>query len=232
MRLVVGCPVLYRQWILDDWFDHVERACKRAEVEPAFAFVGDEILDPSFEIIERRAPRALIDVEPVTRPDDYREWNQDRYQVMVGLRNRLLALVRNAAPDVFLSLDSDILLHPDALKLVLEDLEAGVFAAVGSRCFMTQTGRSCPSWGRLGPHGQLQRYDAEGYFPVQVIMAIKAMLPAAYQVDYELHAQGEDIGWSLACERASLKLGWDGRVVSKHVMTPNLLKLTDPRVGF
>lgn len=232
MRLVVGCPVLYRQWILEDWFDHVEAACERAAVEPIYAFVGDQILDPSFDIIDRRAEQVVVDVESVTRPDDHREWNQDRYRVMVDLRNRLLGLVRGVAPQVFLSLDSDILLHPDALKLLLEDLEAGVFAAVGSRCFMTQTGRSCPSWGRLGPHGQLQRHDAEGYFPVQVVMAIKAMLPAAYLVDYELHAQGEDIGWSLACERVGLKLGWDGRVASKHVMAPDLLRLRDPRVGF
>jgi hypothetical protein len=232
MKVVVGCPVLYRQWIMNDWFDHVERAFEKVDVEPVYAFVGDQILDPTFEIIDRRAKQVVVDVEPVTRPDDHREWNQGRYRTMVDLRNRLLRLVRAATPQVFLSLDSDILLHPDAVALLLEDLEGGLYDAVGSRCFMTQTGRSCPSWARLGPHGQLHRYDAAGFFPVQVIMAIKAMTRPAYLVDYELHAQGEDIGWSLAAGRAGVRLGWDGRVASKHVMAPELLHLRDPRCGF
>jgi hypothetical protein len=48
-------------------------------------------------------------------------------------------------------------------------------------------------------------------------------------VDYEFSAQGEDIGWSLACERAGLKFAWDNRFVSKHVMAPEHLGRIDPR---
>jgi hypothetical protein len=116
--------------------------------------------------------------------------------------------------------------------LLMDDMEADPWDAIGSRCYMTTTGRNWPSWGRLSPRGHLQRYDAEGYFPVDVIMAIKLMRPAAYQIDYQSHAQGEDIGWCLACHRAGLRLAWDGRVASKHVLQPHLLHRLDPRVGY
>lgn len=232
--VAIGCPVAHRSWILDAWFDHVETACKIAGIEPVYVFVGDNRPegDKSFEVIYRRVPHVLTDFTPNAKGTDAREWNQARYKTMVGLRNQLLQLVRGLDVDLFLSLDSDILVHPDALANLLDDMTDDDYDAVGGKCFMTQTGTTCPSWARLSPSNQLQRYDTNGYFPVQIIMAIKLMRPSAYRVDYELHSQGEDIGWSLACQRAGLKFGWDGRVGSKHVLAPHLLHQLDARVGY
>jgi hypothetical protein len=97
---------------------------------------------------------------------------------------------------------------------------------------MQPAGTMAPSWARLSYSQGLDRSDSQGYFQVQIIMAIKMMGPDAYAIDYEPHAQGEDIGWSLACERAGLQLAWDGRVASKHVMDPRQLHRRDPRVGY
>lgn len=230
--VAVGCPVAHRAWVLDAWFDHVEAACEAADVEPRYVFVGDPERDRSFKVIGRRATECDVIAVPNGKGDDVRRWDQGRYRQMVELRNLLLGLVRDIGPSFFLSLDSDILLHPDVLNVLLEDMEKDDYDAIGGRCFMTQTGRSCPSWARLSPRGALQRYDSDGYFAAQIIMAIKLMRPTAYHIDYELHIQGEDIGWSLACQRAGLKLGWDGRLASKHVLAPHLLNLLDPRVGF
>lgn len=231
--VIVGCPVSHRQWALDGWFDHVDAAAKVAGVEVGFVFVGDARHDRSFEVIERRAPDAVIGQAVSLRSTDVRDWGRPgRYAEMVVVRNQLLGLVRELDPDVFVSLDSDIMIHPDALGLLVEDLAAGTWDAVGGKCFMTQAGTRFPSWARFGRSGGLERYDSDGCFTVDVIMAIKAMSRTAYRVDYALHPQGEDAGWSVACRRAGLKLGWDGRVASKHVMAPHLLGHRDPRVGF
>jgi hypothetical protein len=229
--LMIGCPVAHRAWVLDRWFDHIEMAAKNAFVEPEFVFVGDP-KDRSFEVIRRRAGDFTLVEVPNGKGDDTRVWNQDRYRVMVDLRNRLLGAVRDLQPDYFLSLDSDILLHPFVLDSLLDDMAKDTYDAVGAKTYMTQTGTNCPSWARLSTRGDLQRYDTEGYFPCQVIMAVKMMRASAYGVDYELHVQGEDIGWSLACQRAGLKLAWDGRYGSKHVLAPHMLHCRDPRVGF
>lgn len=231
-RIAIGCPVAHRSWILDAWFEHLSEACSRSNVEPQFVFAGDPE-DRSFEIIERYAPGYRVAYAPNTKPDDRRDWTSPhRYPEMVKLRNSVLAVVRGLDVSFFLSVDSDILLHPDVLQMLLADMDADPWDAIGARCYMTPTGRQCPSWGQMSSQGYLQRADADGYFPVEVIMAIKLMRPSAYWVDYETHVHGEDIGWSLACQRAGLKLAWDGRLASKHVLAPHLLHRLDPRVGF
>lgn len=233
MDLVVGCPVLRREWILEPWFEHVDRSAKLAGITPHFAFVGDLENDPSFGIIDRCTTRALLVHVQETRAVDRRDWaTASRYHRMVELRNLLLFAVRAMAPLAFLSLDSDILIHRDLLGRLLEDVLSDSYDAVGGRCYMTPSGTSYPSWARLGRGDALQREDANGYFPVDVIMAIKMMSPAAYHIDYEHHLQGEDVGWSKAARRAGLRLGWDGSLVSKHVLAPELLHRVDPRVGF
>lgn len=229
MKLAVGCPVAHREWILPKWFEHVRAATASIGVEPLFVFVCDR-RDRSWACIETEAPDATLVECTTTRSGDIRSWDPVRYLEMVGLRNSLLGAVRGIAPDEFLSLDSDVLLHPDQLGFLLETRSR--FDAVGGRCYMTVSGTRFPSWGELGRDGSLRRHQADGVFPVDVIMAIKLMGPSAYNVNYRLDRQGEDIGWSKACREAGLKLGWDGRVAAKHVLGPHLLHPVDARVGF
>lgn len=230
MSLVVGCPVSRREWILPAWFDHVERAAEVAGLEPRYTFVVHPD-DPSWDLIVGRDPNAWLVEAPFNRGRDVRDWGPPaRYQQMVELRNLLLGAVRLQQPDLFLSLDSDILLHPDQLKFMIEALDR--FDAVGGRCYMTASGTRFPSWGRLTRTGGLQRIDGDGTFPVEVIMACKLMSPKAYAVDYRFDLQGEDVGWSRACTESGVRLGWDGRVIAKHVLAPHLLTARDVRVGF
>lgn len=229
MNLIVGCPVSCREWVLPTWFAHVERAAELAGLQPSYTFVCHPN-DRSWACLLGHAPGCTIVPASFNRGNDERRWNPPRYQQMVELRNELLGAVREQSPDLFLSIDSDILLHPDQLKLMIECLDR--FDAVGGRCYMTSSGTRFPSWGRLTRDGNLQRTDSDGTFPVDVIMALKLMTPAAYNVDYVLDVQGEDIGWSRAAARAGVRLGWDGRVIAKHVLAPHLLTPRDPRVGF
>jgi len=229
--LVVGCPVAHRGWVLDAWFDHIEDACEIAGVEPTFAFVVDRG-DNCIGVIERRARNLTMELVERSKGNDARRWDPKRFAYMVDIRNRLLALVRAVAPARFLSVDSDILIHRHLVQELIADLDDGTYDAVGAKCYMTSTGTKFPSWGRIGRSGSLQRYDASGYFPADVIMAIKIMGPRAYGVDYELDLQGEDIGWCKACTRNGLRLGWDGRIVSKHLLSPSMMGRVDARVGW
>lgn len=229
MRLLVGCPVAHRDWVLPRWFDHVEAACDVAGVEPEFVFVCDR-RDPSWTCIEMFAPKATLVPCITTRGSDDRRWNSKRYLEMASLRNELLRAARDTEAEMFLSLDSDILLHPAQIAMMLESL--GQFDAVGGRCYMTKQGVKFPSYAQLGRSGGLLRPDRAGVFEVDVIMAIKLMSKAAMYVHYRVDAQGEDIGWSKACAEYGLKLGWDGRVAAKHVMAPHMLDAFDARVGF
>jgi hypothetical protein len=217
---------------MPSWFDHVEAALRVAGVPADFAFAvsaGDETLP----IIEGRAPGALVTVTDEPEPYTERQWHRrHRIERMVEVRNLLLDVVRDEAPDVFLSVDSDILLHPMAIADMLEGL--GRFDAVGGGTFLTEFGNQFPSCGWvLGNDGfRREPMEHQGTIPVGVIMALKAMGPAAYAVDYRYNLQGEDIGWSVAAAQAGVRLGWDNRHYSKHVMTHAAHDRVDERCGF
>ena len=234
--LVVGCPVRRREWIIDDWFDHVEMAAVELGWRPTYAIVGDR-RDPTVAIVRDRcaiADRQLIFAhadDDLDRPDE-RQWNAGRFARMVELRNTLLGLVRAERPRYFLSLDSDILLGTNTLAGLVQ--ASAAYGAVGGATWMTPTTDMIPSCGWLkGMNGLIRRrIEHQGVMAVDVIMAIKLMTPAAYAVDYETHPQGEDVGWSKACRRAGVKLGWDNRWPSKHCMTPAALSTVDSRLGW
>ena len=67
----------------------------------------------------------------------------------------------------------------------------------------------------LTSHGQIvngslvNRLDwRNGVHPTDAIMAAKLMRPKAYTIDYIYDTEGEDIGWSKACSRAGVFLGF------------------------
>lgn len=234
MNLVVGCPIYKREWIVPAWLDHLWEASSFAKVTPSLVFVGDRS-DPTFDLIEEYSPfeHTVVEVEQPKVERGEHCWSVSAYEFMVELRNALLGQVREIEPELFLSLDSDILLHPAALRRLIDTLdEHPEWGAVGGKAFMQASSVACPSYAMLSDSGALRRPNAEGVFRVDVIMAIKLMTPAAYNVDYEVHWHGEDIGWSIAARRAGVVLGWSGWPTSKHVMSPNALSIVDSRCGF
>lgn len=229
MRILIGAPVLRREWIIDRWLEHASASAEFAGVDYSFVLLGG-MNDPTFEVVEglpqHNVARVYVD-EP--RQVDLREWPHERFQRMVNLRNMLLRHVRIESPDLFLSLDSDVLLHPQALANLVETQTERGWDAVGGYCYLSQI-RACPSYSALPAPHVLQRPDIVGEVQrCDVLMAIVAMTPAAYGVDYEFNTHGEDIGHAVALKRAGLKVGVDARIVNRHVMWPADLNLDDPR---
>lgn len=250
--IVVGCPVFDRAWILDQWFDHIQEAAFNAGLanEIIYAFVGDRERDPAtWKIIDERcgidevyefgkpAPVAAISrcleaQVPEFKPNDTRYWDYPRYQRMSDLRNQLLRLVRSMQPDYFFSVDSDILVHPDQFKELIGVAREEEWDAVGGKVYLSKTGYRAPSYAMVSRQGALQRRDYHDVRPVHVIMAVKLMTPKAYAVDYIPDTQGEDTGWGFAARSAGLRVGWTGRVCSKHIFERRLLDVPDRRVGW
>lgn len=233
-ELLVGCPVRARDWALPSWFEHVEIAAAKAGLEPDFVFVGDPERDPAtWDVIDKFADYHTVYPIFVHEDDmivDHR-WVYARYERMAWLRNQMLEQVRAVMPTWFLSLDSDVMLHPDAIQRMIETA-TGAFDAVGSKVYLGDRGTRYPNWAKLDPAGRLMRSDFGGVMRVDVLMAVVLMNADAYDVDYQVHTLGEDIGWSIACKEAGVLLGFDGTVTSKHVMSPVKLDIVDARVGY
>ncbi len=231
MKLLIGCPVRKREWILPTWKQYALKSAANAGLVPEFLFVAgvDDLESCTWD------DSTVIAVDEPAR-EDVRRWGSDRLQHMVELRNLLLCEVRKIEPTYFLSLDSDILLHPKAIEGMLEHMNRSDVWAVGGKAFMAP-GRDCPSYaifnnGRKAPWAGFHRRDSNGVMEVDILMAVKMMKSSAYGVDYVFHKQGEDVGWSLGVTNAGGALLWDGRYCSKHVMKPSKLEQVDVRSGY
>ena len=233
---MIGCPVHRREWIIEHWWEAACKAADRAEVDYGFIVVGD-IADPTVQKVDEMSRRdekyAFLVQEEESNDPIKRKWSvPGRYDRMVYLRNQLLAGVRKIKPDYFLSLDSDIILHENALVGMLEHIDQ--YDAVGSKCYLHGRDRvaNWGNWRDKPSSGRFRRRDYEGFQKVDILMAIKLMTPKAYKVDYVLSRQGEDIGWSENCHSEGLTFGWDGTIISKHVMSPEKIGVIDERVGY
>lgn len=230
MKVVVGCPVRKRNWILPEWRSHVEAGIPDG-VEVSYAFVVDEDDLETCELLGSWSNTALVPVKEPFREDE-RSWGPERYEHMSYLRNTLLSYVRMVGPDFFLSLDSDILIHPDALANLIETAIDNNADAVGGLTYLDPVDHrvtNIANWSNRSMT-RFNRVLEPGVHPVDVIMAIKLMAPNGYNTDYPVHNNGEDLGWSAAMTGRSIFC--DGRVASKHVMRPKYLELVDLRVGY
>lgn len=234
--LLIGCPVYQREWILPYWFANLDVALRVLDIQNlnlAWSFVVDPDDQATLQAIEDQELECVGIVAHPGPHSSERTWGErGRIEFMAELRNELLESARYLEPEYFLSIDSDILAHPLLLKNLFESIQQ--FDAVGGKAYMgmPDTGTAYPSFGVYNPSNVMVRPDHTAIAQVDVIMAVKLMNRVAYSVDYAYDEMGEDIAWSRSAKELGLSLGWDGRVASKHVMRPELLKTFDDRCGF
>lgn len=230
MRVLVGCPVYERAWILPRWFDHIEDALWGYDVEFVFALTPSR--DGTDDLIRERGaaigPTRIFSFLDGTHSTERRWSDKGRIETMVAMRNKLLRDVRYREPDYYFSLDSDILIPRDVTKLFEQtDYDAvSPLAYLGSGSITNAFTNH-----RNGVRHRVKVYDA--LQTADVLCAAKVMSPLVYeQVNYSHHRMGEDIGWSDAAKAAGFKLGIDTSVRCKHVMSPDDLERFDARIGW
>lgn len=233
MMAVIGCPVVNRAWILPLWKDHVEAAIPYGW-EHYFIFVVPSWDTDTLDILSTWKNTKIILSDETERPD-VRNWaNTDSYYLMSALRNRILREVRTYKPDVYISLDSDILVQDLTFSLMKDTMDRFSANAVGGYTFLDPMDPTCSNiamW-QDPTMSSFRRIVGNGTCKVDVIMAIKMMDNLAYNVNYEHHTMGEDFGWSKAAKLAGVEIYMDGRSPAKHVMHREYLEIVDKRVGF
>ena len=147
---------------------------------------------------------------------------------MVSLRNSILDRVRIHQPDYYFSLDSDILLeNPNTIEFLIAHIKNGA-DGVSPLMFMTPTGTMFPSvmtWrSETGDNAyRKESYPLGSYFKSDVIMAAKMMSKDLYMnVDYEVHHQGEDLGWCKKAAEKGYNLYSASYIYANHIMGPEM----------
>lgn len=237
MKLIIGCPIYKRDWILPSWINCIiNQSINMSDVglifetsPNDFATVNSLItwkkLDKRFQIFEINERN---DIPHFEHENNGRQWTMSKYHNMVSLRNSLLSSVRKYNPDFYLSLDSDVLLsNPNTIELLIAHIKDGA-DAVSPLMFMTPNDSRFPSVMSWTNHDQnlgyrKEQYPLGEYFESDIIMAAKMMSKDVYSnVDYEFHKQGEDLGWCKNARDKGYKLYSASYIYAPHIMSKDI----------
>lgn len=234
MKLLIGSPMYKRTWILPHWIKCIiNQSLPIKDIGFVFEVSPDdketiEALE-TWRKFDRRIPYFNIKVRsdiPHFQHENFgRQWSISKYMNMVSLRNSLLTTVKEVQPDYYFSLDSDILItNPNTLELLIAHILSGA-DAVNPLMFMTPVGTMYPSvmnWRSDAPDKayRKEQYPLGTYFESDVIMAAKMMSKNVYNtVEYTVHEQGEDVGWSLNCKNKGFRLHCASHIYAPHIMS-------------
>lgn len=237
--LVIGCPIYQRDWIFPYWISCIEN--QNIDFSKiGFVFIVSPDDEKTIQMLIRyRNSRPDIseffieiksDIPHFSHQEGSRTWSIAKYENMASMRNALLKKVRELNPKYFFSLDSDILLtNQNTIQLLIAHIQSGA-DAVSPLMFMTPIDRLYPSvmtW-KDKPGDQAYRkevYPLGEYFKSDVIMAAKMMSKNVYEnVDYCLHPQGEDLGWSGNAAKLGYSLYSASYIYAPHIMHKDMLK--------
>jgi hypothetical protein len=241
MKVVVGAPVAARDWALKRWF---ECLYSQTRVPDEFVFVVKDVDgDRSRQLLHELGPKppALSYAIDTTRYVPRMERNsvgaEYVYADFAWRRNRLLQMVRKREPDVFLSLDTDIMLEdPTTIERLLELLERAPVAAPLTYLHPAAAASECfnAGWWAGGEPGSPTRAwrratvdEAHGTIPVDIPMAAVAMHRRVVDTcKYAYHECGEDMGFAQDLDRLGYTCLWDTDLGVRHVMAAEELGAT------
>jgi hypothetical protein len=232
LRLIVGCPIAHRAWALPLWFEHLAAQSRRPD---AFAFIhGGLIGDETWQAIEWETARHGFPVQ--VRHDErwpHPRHDNQRFHTLVDLRNQLLDLARDELEaDLFLSLDSDVMLEDTSTIATLERMiaegECELAAPAtwlhpqGEGSFAYNAGWWQPGGSPEDPRRAWKRPEPDkvpwgDVVPIDVPMAAWLGNRNAMACAYRWHEGGEDLGFAQSIESEGVRCLWDTALKCRHV---------------
>lgn len=226
MRIVAGCPITERGWIVDEW-----AACLRNQSNFDIELVclySDSFDDTWCKLHDNGVHVLRHDSLPLQTPSErlMHAWNGVQTGKLATLRNTLESYVRDEYdPDLWLSIDSDMLL-PDPrsvlrLSTVIEEMG---YDAVGPLTSMSPY-EECPNFMfDVGTHYErpvdVGRYYAGSFVSgVDALFGVKLCNRKALAVRWAANGQGEDLGWARNASAAGVRMAVDTSVRATHRMT-------------
>ncbi len=222
-KVMIGCPVRNRAWILPYYLDCLRRLDNR-EFEVSYCFVINDCSDASPEILARFARE---EPEPVTLveknclyPGGFRR-GEYSFSHLANLRNLLLQVFLESNCDYLFSLDSDILVPENTVARLLQD-ECDIISALV--CNGHEIGDpgiyNILQRGREGSYLHIRDFPRNRVFPVDCTGAACLIKRAviATGTRYSGRRGGEDIAFCEAAQARGFSIFCDGRVEGLHYM--------------
>ncbi len=246
--IALGAPVFNRAWILPYWWHHIDAQTLRPDVYCFVAGKSDDATDAYLgAAIDPERPYG--EPQTIVRQSRLRSYTRDdrmtdpsdraRAQHMAELRNELRALFLSTDADIFISLDTDILLPPDAIErmvAVLSGPDAPDVAAICTCLHPLGFASHCYNaaffvGGEQGDYHRVWRRADEvtvasqkSPVRIDIPMAAYAIRRHALAMSrYQAHEAGEDIGFADSLQRHGFRTVWLTDVRAPHIWGPDYL---------
>ncbi|MBO8159799.1 glycosyltransferase [Thermosyntropha sp.] len=223
-KVMIGCPVRNRAWILPEYLKALENLDYPHEYRE-YCFIINNSTDRTEQILQEFAVTSLSKVKLIVcnleKPRGHRR-GEYSFKHLSYLRNLLLEHFMNSDCLYLFSVDSDIIVPPNALATLIEDGYDIVSALVGNGHYLGDDQvfnilrEQTP-----GRYVHIKEFPQNKPFPVDCTGAaylIHRRVIKEYKVRYSAERGAEDIGF---CEKARLqgiKVYCDPRVRCLHIM--------------
>jgi glycosyltransferase involved in cell wall biosynthesis len=226
-KVMIGCPVRNRAWILSEYLEHLEKL-DYPQSHIYYCFIINDSNDETQDILEKFAQKHPSSVRLcVNNQSPSTGWLRGSYSFrrLAELRNLLLKEFIYSDCDYLLSLDSDILIPAHALRALIEDNCDIVSCLV---CNGLEIGD--PSIFNVlvkdnqGRYIHIKNIQRSGIFKVDCTGAaylIKRKVIADYGVRYSSQLGAEDIGFCADALSKGFEIYCDGRIECQHIMKPS-----------
>jgi len=197
-KVLVGCPIFERAWVLPRWFDALE--VQKKDVDLSLAFCVTQGKDATEDLIAKAAGRFPIDaVKFIGGPEDHsRDWTDaDKVGVIAAKRNKILEMVKASKADYFLMLDSDVIVPPGGIAALIDTIKFEHFDAVCPRVWVWNAFFVAATYEK-GRVKFLPRRSF-GMHPVDVVTSSACLMVKKLADDnavrYGVAVRGTDFGW-------------------------------------
>lgn len=228
-RVMVGCPVRNRAWVLPTYLAALTQMDHPAEAIE-FCFIINDCQDETPGILRDFArscpgPVRLVE-EKHSRPGGYKRGYYSLSR-LADLRNRLLGEFLNSSCTHLFSVDSDIILPAFALRQLLADNCPVVSALVCNGHELDDPSLfNVLNQDDKGNYRHIREIPAGVLFPVDCTGAaclIAREVIEKYGVRYRSNKGAEDIGFCEEVRQRGLPIFCDSRIEGLHLMNERML---------
>lgn len=228
MKILIGCPVRNRAWVLPYYLNSLEKIKKNNKYNIDFYFIINDSVDDTKKLLSFY-PHEVWNTPAATETEKRGTYSYDR---LANLRNRLCNVAIEKDVDFLLSIDSDIIVSINIIESLM-NLYATLKVAYGTdKIVISPLVRNYPvpktgedtypahnAMMRCGVsvyRSEMDRIFTEPFVCVDVTGACTLIPKSLLSVRYGFHPQGEDCLWSQRVQEAGGHLFVTSEVSTIH----------------
>lgn len=227
-KIVIGCPVRNRAWVLPDYLAALDAVDYQSK---EYLFLLNNSTDASGALLQQFMEKqtGLLQERFDDQAPGYQrgEYNANQFKHLAIIRNSFVEMfLQTTTCDYLLSIDSDIIVPPDIIvkMLPLVNDKTIAAAAISNIKGKSLDGR-IPGNFMININGRIQhplKYPMRDIMEVDVIGAVYLIPRKALEnnLRYAPHPQGEDVAFCLTAKAKGYRLLVNLDVQCEHRMIP------------